>query len=122
MAVSDSVQLPEQPTSGFTRTQPLGGNGWSDPHSRTTCRITLASAAGGGTNILIIRLDPRYTQLVAFVNVSVAGATVDPSPGRVELDCGGGGTVVSVANHASSRYWVDRRRKQRLMDSTERFV
>lgn len=89
-SVTSAVQLPEQPTSGFTRTQPLGGNGWSDPHSRTTCRIALASDAGGGTNIVIIRLDPRYTQLVAFCNISVSAAVADPITGRIELDCGGG--------------------------------
>lgn len=87
MSVSDSVQLPEQPTLGATEITPLGGDGWSDPHSRTFCNIQLASASGGGTNILIIRLDPRYTQIVAFATVGVNAGVADPITGRVELDC-----------------------------------
>lgn len=86
-SVTDSVQLPEQPAAGETLTTPLGGNGWSDPHSRTFCSISLASAAGGGTNILIIRLDPRYTQLVAFASLGVSAGVADPITGRIELDC-----------------------------------
>ncbi len=88
-SVSDSVQMPEQPTSGNTHIQPLGGNGATDPHSRTFTAITLASAAGGGTNLLVVRLDPRFTQLVAFVGVSVSGGVAATITGRVELDCGG---------------------------------
>jgi len=74
VSVADFVQLPGQPTSGGVRTVPLGGNGWTAPHSTTLININQASDASGGSNLLSIEFDPRYTTLVSFINIGVGAA------------------------------------------------
>lgn len=78
MSVTDSVTLPSQPTSGILVDTPLGGDGWTAPHSMHNVRIALASAAGGGTNTITIFTDPRWTCLIESMMIrvdSLAAAT-----------------------------------------------
>lgn len=77
MTVTASVQLPDQPTTGAVRTKALGGNGLISPHSETLVQVSSTGDAGGGVNRIYIRMDPRYVQLVAYVELTYAGAAAD---------------------------------------------
>ncbi len=72
MAVLASVDLPAQPTTGDVHVLPLGGNGWSAPHSATVVRVALASDVSGGVSQIKIVLDPRYVSLIAWMNTTIA--------------------------------------------------
>lgn len=73
MSVLTQVELPAQPTVGGVVFHPLGGNGFSGPHSVYHGLVESASDASGGKNEIQVRLDPRFTQLVIQVQCSVAG-------------------------------------------------
>ncbi len=78
MAVASTVQLPAQPTTGLTETIPLGGNGFSAPHSIVAVELELANDASGGLSSLVINMDPRYTSLVSYITHTTTSAAADP--------------------------------------------
>ncbi len=74
MSVVTTVALPAQPGDGETRFIPLGGDGAVSPHSYTTLEMTNTSDASGGKTQAEITFDPRWTQLLAWVGVSVTNS------------------------------------------------
>lgn len=77
MSVSESLILPQQPVSGTVIDQPLGGNGWTAPHSRHAVNVELASDASGGTNKILVHTDPRWSCVVSFMLLRIANAVAD---------------------------------------------
>lgn len=74
MSVSSSVQLPAQPASGRTVFTPLGGDGIGAPLACYLVDIDIAGDAGGGVASLQIFGDPRFTNLVAWMNIKATSA------------------------------------------------
>lgn len=74
MAVTETFQLNQQPTVGSSRLVPLGGNGVTAPKSMYEVAATLAGAAGGGTNVITIQQDPRFSSLMTLANSFYIGA------------------------------------------------
>ncbi len=76
MSVTESFTLPAQPgEAGGSDFVPLGGDGWTSPQSMHILRnVVLTSDASGGTNIITISTDPRFSQIVPWVQVGVLGA------------------------------------------------
>ena len=68
MSVSAQTALPAQPTTGSVALVPLGGDGWVAPHSAYTIEQTVTHDASGGSATNEIRFDPRYTQLLSYIN------------------------------------------------------
>lgn len=56
----------------------MGGNGTQAPIGCYLTKLSVVGDAGGGTATVILSLDPRYTNLVAFINVMVASAAAAP--------------------------------------------
>jgi len=83
LSVVTSFELPNQPAVGSTVLQPLGGNGFTSPHSVYQIQSSLVSDASVGASNLYIRFDPRYVQVVANVLIAVnsgaAAITVNAS-------------------------------------------
>lgn len=71
VAVNVQLELPDQPVDGSLILQPLGGGGFDSPHSVYRLQITLDGAAGGGANLIQVRFDPRYVQIVSALQVSI---------------------------------------------------
>lgn len=60
MAVDDTFTLPDQPATGSTRYIPLGGDGWSNPHSMYEITVSLIGDATGGQNVILVNMDGRW--------------------------------------------------------------
>ncbi len=72
MSVASTVTLPAQPVLGNTELLPLGGAGVSAPHGCYVVRNSIVGDASGGIATLTINMDPRYTNLTAWVNARVS--------------------------------------------------
>ncbi len=77
MAVEALVTLPDQPAQGTTIEQPLGGNGWTAPHSAHACDISVVSDGTGGASTLRVHTDPRWTCVIAYMLSRVTTPTAD---------------------------------------------
>lgn len=91
MAVSATLTLPGQPASGNSIFEPLGGDGTRAPLGCYQSSVAVAGDAGGGNATLTINFDPRYTNLCAWINLTVASAAAAP-----DFQCrlhGGTGTI-----------------------------
>lgn len=82
MSVAETVALPAQPATGLTNYTPLGGNGFSAPQSSYNIQVTLACDASGGTNKITVTMDPQFTQLVSYVQTTIAGVAADTESSR----------------------------------------
>ncbi len=72
MAVSETVTLPAQPTAGgFAIFSPMGGNGQQAPLGCYFVKAEILGDASGGLASVVVNLDSRYTNLVAYVNAVV---------------------------------------------------
>ncbi len=76
MAVALTLTLPAQPTDGTSTFTPLGGNGTQSPIGCYFTNMQLAGDASSGNAVLTMNLDPRYTNLIAFINMTAASAAV----------------------------------------------
>lgn len=73
--------LPDQPVIGSSILTPLGGDGFSAPMSAyTVSQTNVHDAAVGANSPTQFRFDPRYTQLVSYMNFLEIGA-----PGAVDV-------------------------------------
>lgn len=83
VAVSNSVVLPLQPSTGDVRYIPLGGDGFSAPVAAyNVIGLGVTGATGGGSASLTVTFDDRYAALLSYVsvaNVQVASADADIS-------------------------------------------
>lgn len=66
MSVAINLAIPDQPADGQVRIQPLGGNGYSAPHSEYIVVCKSTGDVSGGTNSVHIRPDPQYVSLVLW--------------------------------------------------------
>lgn len=110
MAVTTAITLPDQPTIGNVVYQPLGGDGWTAPHSLFMVDVHSVGDASGGTNRATVNADPRFEMLVDFLMVQVTFATVIDfrfDIGRKNssraLQCGE--TVLDPSGALSARIW-----------------
>jgi len=86
VTVSSSFTLPAQPPTGSAILVPLGGDGFSAPHSAITLRaMTLEHDASGGSAVMNAVLDDRYVSLVSFVQMFIDQAIETDEVVRVEL-------------------------------------
>lgn len=69
MSVTGSLQLPGQPASGMVVWSALGGNGSFGPLGFWNVEQNLPNDVSGGTATITINLDPRYTNLVAYIEI-----------------------------------------------------
>lgn len=77
MSVSVTLNLPEQPSSGLLQIKPLGGDGYTSPQSYYLLEINQVSGAGGGTNTILVNLDPQYQCVVALMQTNLASPAAD---------------------------------------------
>lgn len=77
VAVNLTVLMPNQPASGQVKYVPLGGDGYSAPHSAYSCFLTLAMDASGGNSTINLQFDPRFTQIVSYMRNEVVGVAAD---------------------------------------------
>lgn len=95
MAVASSVTLPAQPTDGTMTLVPLGGDGFTAPHSAYAIQNhRVDGASGGGAAVLTVIMDDRYCSLVQFVTIrndQVASADADL---RLIITAKSGGTQI----------------------------
>jgi len=77
VSVSETIQLPAQPTSGTTDMITLGGDGYSAPESSMNLNAVLAGDASGGYAAMIVGFDPRFVQLVAYTCIKILGLSAD---------------------------------------------
>lgn len=75
MAVSEEITLPSQPALGENVYTPLGGDGWSAPHSVWEVAMSLAGDGSGGNNTLQVNFDPRWQAIVSYVRIANSGAS-----------------------------------------------
>lgn len=74
MSVASSVQLPAQPTVGRTIWTPLGGNGYTSPHSMYEVEVILTNDASGGDTVMDILFDPRWETLCCRVEAAITSS------------------------------------------------
>jgi len=86
VSVTSAFELPAQPTNGTVGLQPLGGNGFTAPHSVYSVFEQVTHDASAGNASISCRFDPRYTQLVSYIGVgqTSGAATVDYF---LEIEC-----------------------------------
>ncbi len=70
--------LPAQPSAGTSRFIPLGGDGKFSPSACYQCDLRVAGDAGGGFARCTLTLDVRFTNLIAYICGTVAGAATAP--------------------------------------------
>lgn len=77
MSVTVDVQLPAQGpgANDFTEMVPLGGNGFRAPFACQRIRLQSTGDASAGTNFLIARMDPQYSQVVSWISLSQTNST-----------------------------------------------
>lgn len=71
MTVTAAFTLPDQPAAGTVNLQPLGGDGFSSPHSVYQVRATVDADSSTGRLEQYIRFDPRFVQVVSNVIISI---------------------------------------------------
>ncbi len=75
MAVATTLTLPDQPATGLVTYVPLGGDGWTAPHSVFEVSVASAGAAGGGNNVVTINFDPRFQSIATYIRGTNDGAS-----------------------------------------------
>lgn len=80
MAVATTMSLPDQPAVGLVTYVPLGGDGWTAPHSVFEVSMASEGAAGGGDNVATVNFDPRWQSVVTYMR-----ATNDSASGTIEM-------------------------------------
>ncbi len=77
MSVSSLVTLPAQPGSGTTTERPLGGDGWTAPHSVHAVDVELESDASLGTSTIRVHTDPRWSCVISYMLTRLQAPTAD---------------------------------------------
>lgn len=77
MAVTATLQLPAQPTSGEVVISPLAGNGYTAPHSETRVRVNLSGAVGGGSALITVFWDPRWVSIISWCALAIDSLGAD---------------------------------------------
>ncbi len=75
MSVNESLTLPNQPTVGSVEIRPLGGNGYTSPHSAYIVKIfSVTCDASGGQASLDLFLDPQFEGVFSVIGAVIASA------------------------------------------------
>jgi len=77
VSVTASLVLPNQPAVGVVADTPLGGDGWSAPHSSQEVSFSLVGDASGGTMSLRVHTDPRWASVVSHITLRKSSAAAD---------------------------------------------
>lgn len=77
MSVSETINLPAQPSSGVTVSQPMGGNGYHAPVSQTYVEAAQTGDGTGGTNTITVRFDPDHMQMLNWLQIQLDNQTGD---------------------------------------------
>lgn len=77
MSVSQTTNLPDQPTVGICRARPLGGNGFQSPFAQQIVQAVLIGDASASNNTITVNLDPTYLNLVSMVQLIAQSASGD---------------------------------------------
>ena len=104
MTVAETVTLPGQPTVGAIEYVPLGGDGFTAPHSVADFRVGLDGDASGGYGQIRVRPDARFVSLFAEVCIYA-----DPAWGvawdyRLDLTESGASSVAIVVTGRTSAH------------------
>lgn len=75
MAVAVELVLPDQPGIGVNQYIPLGGDGWTAPHSVAEFSISSAGDASAGNNVITLNFDPRFISVVSYVRLANSSAS-----------------------------------------------
>lgn len=87
MSVTETITLPNQPTTGRVHRVALGGDGYTAPHAAYVVdNFILTGDAGGGTVAHIIQMDERFCSLVAYVNLLSSQASSADADWVIGLD------------------------------------
>ncbi len=97
------LELPAQPVTGTVTYIPLGGDGYVAPMAQyNILGFALSGDASAGNALLQVKMDPRYTSLVPFMQASRQGTDLDAfvrmevtAPGLTAVPVTFGETVVS---------------------------
>lgn len=80
MAISTSLALQDQPSSGNVQYLPLGGNGYTSPQSAYVLQMSVDMDASGGNIISHVTPDPRFLSVCQ----QLGWHNTDTTPGPVE--------------------------------------
>lgn len=69
MSVTETINLPAQPTTGTVRYGPMGGDGWTAPLARYEIEASLDMDGSGGTWRIAINMDPQFMSVVALMGL-----------------------------------------------------
>lgn len=101
MAVTETVTLPDQPTIGFVRYVPLGGNGYQAPFAQYVIdNFALAGDVSGGAVQHQVIMDPRYSSLVAYLSITNVQASSADMDFKLRIDSNA--PQSSIANQIES--------------------
>lgn len=75
MAVATTLNLPEQPAVGLVSYVPLGGDGWTAPHSVFEVSVASVGTASGGNNVVLVNFDPRWQSVVTYMRCTNSSAS-----------------------------------------------
>lgn len=100
IAVSETVTLPAQPTTGNLTFVPLGGDGYTSPRAAyALVNHKVVGDAGGGAATLEVVLDDRFTSLVSFVSVESQQVSSADVGLRIEISSIAGGRQIPQMRH-----------------------
>lgn len=83
MSVSEVFQIPNQPTIGSVAWVPLGGDGVTAPIGYYEVDAQIVGDVSGGNASVSCAFDPRYTNLLAWVNIKIDD---DTAAGEFHMD------------------------------------
>ncbi len=101
MSVTETITLPAQPTVGNTTFLPLGGNGFTSPHSMYTVAMAIDGDASGGIIQAKVNLDPRYAALISVMQ-GQSDSAVQADDYRFAIEAKGG--VFFLSNVGTMKY------------------
>ncbi len=80
MAVAVEITLPAQPAIGLVTYVPLGGDGWTAPHSVFEVSVASVGDASGGNKVVTVNFDARWQSVVTYMR-----ATNDSASTTIEM-------------------------------------
>ncbi len=103
MSVSATTNLPGQPPVGTTAFDTFVGTGFMAPLGEYFVDNSLTMDASGGTASVTINMDPRYTNVCAFINLHIVGSATAVEYVITLLNAGGigGPTTVTVVGRTT---------------------
>lgn len=76
MAVALSLTIPSSPAIGLLTYVPLGGDGWTAPHSVWELSVALDGDGTGGNNVIDVSFDTRFQSICTYMRMRMDSADV----------------------------------------------